>query len=118
MEPKSFFYGSPRFAMVNSGGCGRPEGRGEINCGNLGEGCGKRDFPVDTNNLICLTSIEYLKQSVQQSDQIMTEKKVNIYCSWSNKFNILCIHVIAATFLTRIYIAAFVFEFWSSTLTH
>ena len=88
MEPKSFFYGSPRFAMVNSGGCGRPEGRGEINCGNLGEGCGKRDFPVDTNNLICLTSIKYLKQSVQQSDQIMTEKKVNIYCSWSNKFNI------------------------------
>ena len=46
-----------------------------MNCGNLGEGCGKRDFPGDTNNIHCLTSIKFLKQSVQQSDQIMTEKK-------------------------------------------
>ena len=48
---------------------------GEMNCGNLGEGCGKRYFPGDTNNIHCLTSIEFLKQSVQQSDQIMTKKK-------------------------------------------
>ena len=47
----------------------------EMNCGNLGEGCGKRDFPGDANDIDCLTSIEFLKQSVQQSDQIMTEKK-------------------------------------------
>ena len=46
-----------------------------MNCGNLGEGCGKRDFPGGTNNIHSLTSIEFLKQSVQQSDQIMTEKK-------------------------------------------
>ena len=50
-------------------------GRGEMNCGNLGEGCRRRDFPGDTNNSCCLTWIELLKQSVQQSDQIMTEKK-------------------------------------------
>ena len=29
--------------------------RGEMNCGNLGEGCGRRDFPGDTNNIHCLT---------------------------------------------------------------
>ena len=46
-----------------------------MNCGNLGEGYGKRDFPGDTNNIYCLTLIEYLKQSVQQRNQIMTEKK-------------------------------------------
>ena len=46
-----------------------------MNCGNLGEGCGRRYFPGDTNNIHCLTSIEFLKQSVQQTDQIMTEKK-------------------------------------------
>ena len=34
----------------------------EMNCGHLGEGCGKRDFPVDTSNIHCLTSIEFLKQ--------------------------------------------------------
>ena len=49
--------------------------KGEMNCGNLGEGCRKKDFPGDTNNIHCLTSIEFLKQSVQQSDQIMIEKK-------------------------------------------
>ena len=49
--------------------------RGEMNCGNLGEGRGKRDFLGDTNNIHCLMLIEFLKQSVQQSDQIMTEKK-------------------------------------------
>ena len=63
-----------------------------MNCGNLGEGCGRRDFPGDTNNIHCLTSIQFLKQSVQQSDQIMTEKKINIYCSWSNKFNIILMY--------------------------
>ena len=46
-----------------------------MNFGNLGEGYWRRDFPGDTNNIYCLTSIEYLKQSVQQSNQIMTEKK-------------------------------------------
>ena len=46
-----------------------------MNCGNLGEGCGRRNFPEDTNNIHCLTLIEFLKQSIQQSDQIMTEKK-------------------------------------------
>ena len=53
----------------------RRTSEGEMNCGNLGEECGKRDFPGDTNNIHCRTSIEFLKQSVQQSDQIMTEKK-------------------------------------------
>ena len=47
-----------------------------MNCGNLGEGCGRRDFPGDTSNIHCLTSIEFLKKSVQQSDQIMTEKSM------------------------------------------
>ena len=93
-------------------------GRGEMNCGNLGEGCRRRDFPRDTNNIYCLTSIKFLKQDVQQSNQIMTEKKINIHCSWSNKFNIWWIHATAATFLTKIYIAAFVFEFCKSALTH
>ena len=46
-----------------------------MNFGDLGEGYWRRDFPGDTNNIYCLTSIEYLKQSVQQSNQIMTEKK-------------------------------------------
>ena len=46
-----------------------------MNCGNLGEECGRRDFPGDTNNIYCLTSFEFLKQSVQQSNQIMIEKK-------------------------------------------
>ena len=46
-----------------------------MNCGNLGEGCRRKDFPGDTNNIHCLTLIELLKQSIQQSDQIMTEKK-------------------------------------------
>ena len=50
--------------------------RGKMNCGNLGEGCGRRDFPGDTSNIHCLTSIEFLKKSVQQSDQIMTEKSM------------------------------------------
>ena len=45
-----------------------------MNCGNLGEGCRTRNFPGDANNICCLTSIEFLKQSVQQSNQIMTEK--------------------------------------------
>ena len=90
MEPKPFF-SEPRikFAMVNSGGWGRRERRGEMNCGNLGEGCGRRDFPGDNYNIHCVTLIKFLKRSVQQSDQIMTEKKINIYCSWSNKFKYL-----------------------------
>ena len=46
-----------------------------MNCGNLGEGCRRRSFPGDTNNIHCLRSIEFLKKSLQQSDQIMTEKK-------------------------------------------
>ena len=46
-----------------------------MNCGNLGEECGRRDFPGDTNDIHCLTSIKFFKQSVQQSDWIMTEKK-------------------------------------------
>ena len=45
-----------------------------MNCRNLGEGCGRRDFPGDTTNIYCLTSIKSLKQGVQQSNQIMTEK--------------------------------------------
>ena len=47
--------------MVDSGGWGRPEERGEMNCGNLEEGCERRDFPGDTNNIHLLTSIEFLK---------------------------------------------------------
>ena len=39
------------------------EGRGEMNCGNLGEGCRRRDFPGDTNNMHCLTSIKFLKKA-------------------------------------------------------
>ena len=50
----------------------------KMSCGNLGEGFGERDFPGDTNNIHCLTLIEFLKQSVQQSDQIMTEKKIKL----------------------------------------
>ena len=46
-----------------------------MNCGNLGEGCRRRDFPGDANNICCLTSIKFLKQSIQQSNQIRTEKK-------------------------------------------
>ena len=46
-----------------------------MNCGNLAEGCERKDFPGDTNNIHCLTSIKFLKQSVLQSDQIKTEKK-------------------------------------------
>ena len=99
--------------QVNSGGWGRPKGRGEMNCGNLGEECRRRDFLGDTNNINCLTSIKFLKQS----DQITTEKKWNIYCSWSNKFNIWRIHVIAETFVTRIYIAALVLQFYFNPLT-
>ena len=76
MEPKPFFQ-EPRIkcAMVNSGAWGRPQERGEMNCGNLEEECERRDFQGDTNNIHCLTSIEFLKQCVQQSDQIMTERK-------------------------------------------
>ena len=44
----------------------------------------------------------------------MTEKE---YYLWSNKFNNWFIHVIGAAFLTKIYIAAFVFEFCNSILT-
>ena len=70
------FLKEPRIkcAMVNSGSWGRPEERGEMNCGNL-EGCETRDFPGDTNNIHCLTSIKFLKQYVQQSNEIMTERK-------------------------------------------
>ena len=46
-----------------------------MNGGHLGEGYRRRDFPGVTNNIHCLTSIKFLKQNVQQSDQIMTEKK-------------------------------------------
>ena len=53
----------------------------------LGDGCGRRDFPGDTNNIYCLTSIEFLKQSVQQSNQIMTEKK-EIYTAHSQTTSI------------------------------
>ena len=59
--------------MVNSGGWGRPEGRGEKNCWR---GVGEEIFQETlTNNMHCLTSIEFLKQSVQQSDEIITDKK-------------------------------------------
>ena len=75
MGPEPFFLGPRSNLPWYSGGFGRPEGRGEMNCGNLGEGCRRRDFLGDTNNIHCLTSIKFLKQSVQQSDQIMTEKK-------------------------------------------
>ena len=73
------------------------------------------------NHMTC----ENREYSLSNIDRIFETKrsdhdweKINIYCSWSNKFNIWCIHVITATFLTRIYIAAFVFEFCNSTLTH
>ena len=46
-----------------------------MNCGNLGEGCGRRDFQGDLDNIYCLASIKFLKQGAQQSNQIMTEKK-------------------------------------------
>ena len=90
-----------------------------MNCGNLGEGCGRRDFTGDTNNIYCLTLIAFLKQTVQQSNQIMTEKK-GIYTSHgqTNSISDVSNHAIATTLLTRIYIAAFVFEFCNSALTH
>ena len=74
-SPSHFLGAEIKFAMVNSGVWGRLEGRDEMNCGNLGEGCGRRDVPGDTNNIHCLTLIELLTQSIQQSNQIMTEKK-------------------------------------------
>ena len=89
-----------------------------MNCGNLGEGCGRRDFPGDPNNIYCLTSIEFLKQSVQQCNQIMSAEKNTYIVLMVKKFNIRWIHAIDATFLTRIYIAAFVFEFCKSALTN
>ena len=39
-----------------------------MNCGNLGEGSSRKDFPGDTYNIHRLASITFLKQSVQQSD--------------------------------------------------
>ena len=83
----------------------------------LGEGCGRRNFPGDT--IILLSNIDQIfetKRSAKESDHDW--EKINIYCSWSNKFNIWWIHANAATFLTRIYITAFVFEFCNSALTH
>ena len=51
MEPMPFFQEPGiKFAMVNLVVCGGSEGRVEMNCGNLGEGCGRRDFPGDTNS--------------------------------------------------------------------
>jgi len=47
-----------------------------------------------------------LNLSVQQSDQVMTEKE---YYLWSNKFKNWCIHASVAAFFAKIYIAAFVF---------
>ena len=35
----------------------------------------EKRFPGDANNICCLTLIKFLKQSVLQSNQIMTEKK-------------------------------------------
>ena len=32
----------------------------KVYCANLGEGCRRRDFPGDTNNMHCLTSIKFL----------------------------------------------------------
>ena len=62
-------------------------GRGEMNCENSGEGYRRRDFPGDTNNIYCLMSIKYLKQSVQQSNQIMTEKNKYIQCTAHGQTN-------------------------------
>ena len=48
------------------------EGRGEMNCGNLGEVCGRRDFPGGTNNIHCLHNIDQIfetKRSAKQSDR-------------------------------------------------
>ena len=59
-----------------------------MNCGNLGEECGRRDFPGDARNIHCLTSIEFLKKNVQQSDQIMTEESMVKQMVITNKFNI------------------------------
>ena len=75
-----------------------------MNCGNLGEECGRRDFPGDTNNIHCLTSIEFLKY---------------IHVLMVKQIQYLMYPCIAATFLTRIHIIApFVFEFFDSTLSH
>ena len=57
---------------------------------------------------------QILKQSIQQSDNVMTERE---YYVWSNKFSNRFIHASAAAFFTKIYIASFVFEFFYSILT-
>ena len=65
MEPKPFFR-SPRSKL--------PWSIQEV--GEDQRGGSKRiDFPRDTYNIHCLTSVGFLKQSVPQSDQIATEKK-------------------------------------------
>ena len=54
--------------MVKEVGEDRRE-RGEMNCGNLGEGCGRRNFPGDT--IILLSNIDQIfetKRSAKESD--------------------------------------------------
>ena len=46
--------------------------RGEMNCENLGEGCERRNFPGDTNNIHCVNiHVDQLfetKYSAKRSD--------------------------------------------------
>lgn len=59
-----------------------------------------------------------LKESIQQSSQVMTEEE---HCLWSKKFNNWCIHTYTnlAAFLPKIIykLAALVFEFCNSIIS-
>ena len=82
-----------------------------MNCGNLGEEYGRRDFPGDINNFHCLT-----KHSAKRSDH---DREKNKYILLMVKqIQYLMYPCNCCNFLTIIYIAAFVFEFCNSTLTH
>ena len=113
-SPSHFLEPGIKFAVVSSRGRGRPGVKGEMVCGNLGEWSGRRDFPGDANNIHRLTSIKFLKQSVQQSDQIMTEK--NRYTAYDQTISISGVSMqLLQLFLRRNYVAAFVFQFCNST---
>ena len=74
MGPEPFFLGPRSNLPWYSGGFGRPEGRGEMNCGNLGEEYGRRDFPGDINNFHCLT-----KHSAKRSDHDREKNKYILF---------------------------------------
>ena len=65
------------------------QGGGEMRCENLGEGSGGR---------YGLISTKCLNKSVQQSDQVMTEKE---YYLQAKKFNNWCIYESAAAFVCK-----------------